>query len=257
MNVDGKREPIRAAGDEFAAGGITISPGELLHAIDQTPELFSPNVLLRAIVQDTLLPTVAYIGGPAEIAYMAQVEVVYGKLMNRMPAILPRPGFTLVLPHVARLLKKYGLSLSDILQGRQRLAAILAAGSLTKGLARRFERDEKTLQKALKGLEKPLELLDKSLLIRYRITGRALQAHRIASRTPYPVSLNHNFRVTEFHQPVRFSVLRVKMPPFKQAHFDLGRKFNEGHCRKAKRNASRVQRARRDCRRRDGSARLT
>jgi len=164
MNVDGKREPIRAAGDKFAAGGITISSGELLHAIDQTPELFSPNVLLRAIVQDTLLPTVAYIGGPAEIAYMAQVEVVYGKLMKRMPAILPRPGFTLVLPYVARLLKKYGLSLSDILQGRQRLGAILAAGSLTKGLARRFEQDEKTLQKALKGLEKPLERLDKSLL---------------------------------------------------------------------------------------------
>jgi len=164
MNVDGKREPIRAAGDKFAAGGITISSGELLHAIDQTPELFSPNVLLRAIVQDTLLPTVAYIGGPAEIAYMAQVEVVYEKLMNRMPAILPRPGFTLVPPHVARLLKKYGVSLTDILQGRQRLGAILAAGSLTKGLARRFEQDEKTLQKALKGLEKPLGRLDKSLL---------------------------------------------------------------------------------------------
>ncbi|MFZ0037285.1 MAG: bacillithiol biosynthesis BshC, partial [Candidatus Acidiferrales bacterium] len=115
-------------------------------------------------VQDTLLPTVAYIGGPAEIAYMAQVEVVYAQLMNRMPAILPRPGFTLVPPHVARLLKKYGLSPSDIFQGRQRLGAILAAGNLPRGLARRFERDEKALQKVLKGLEKPLGRLDKSLL---------------------------------------------------------------------------------------------
>ncbi len=164
MNVGGKREPVRAAGDKFVAGGITSSSSELLHAIDETPELFSPNVLLRAIVQDTLLPTVAYFGGPAEIAYMAQVEVVYAQLMNRMPAILPRPGFTLVPPHVARLLKKYGLSPSDIFQGRQRLGAILAAGNLPRGLARRFERDEKALQKVLKGLEKPLGRLDKSLL---------------------------------------------------------------------------------------------
>ncbi len=164
MNVDGKREPIRSAGDNFVAGALKMSSSELLRTVDETPDLFSPNVLLRAIVQDTLLPTVAYIGGPAEIAYMAQVEVVYSQLMNRMPAILPRPGFTLVPPHVSRLLKKYGLSLTDILQGRQRLGAILAAGSLASSLARKFERDQRSLQKALKGLEKPLARLDKSLL---------------------------------------------------------------------------------------------
>ncbi len=164
MNVDGKREPIRFVGEKFAAGGITISPAELLRAIDETPELFSPNVLLRAIVQDTLLPTAAYVGGPAEIAYMAQVEVVYARLMNRMPAILPRPGFTLVPPHVARLLKKYSLSLDDIFQGRQRVGAVLAGSSVPRGLAQRFERDEKMLRRALKGFVKPLGRLDKSLL---------------------------------------------------------------------------------------------
>ncbi len=164
MNVDGKREPVRFRNDKYRAGGVTISPGELLHAIDETPEIFSPNVLLRAAVQDTFLPTAAYIGGPSEIAYMAQVEVVYRKLLGRMPAILPRAGFTLVEPHVARLLQKYGMSLPDIFAGRQRVHAALASGSVPRGLAGRFNRDERTFRRALKAYAKPLARLDKSLV---------------------------------------------------------------------------------------------
>ncbi len=163
MNVDGKREPVRVTGDRFVAGGIKMSAGEMLRVVNETPELLSPNVLLRAIVQDTLLPTAAYVGGPAEVAYMAQVEVVYRQLLGRMPAILPRNGFTLVPPHVARLLTKYSLSLRDILRGRQRVREALAAGSLTRALARRFERDEKSIRKLLKSYANPLARLDKTL----------------------------------------------------------------------------------------------
>ena len=76
-NVDGRREPLRERNGKFFAGKSSFTREELHAAIDKDPEAFTPNVLLRPIVQDVLLPTAAYVGGPAEIAYMAQTEVVF------------------------------------------------------------------------------------------------------------------------------------------------------------------------------------
>ena len=73
---------------------------------ESEPEKLSPNALLRPVVQDFLLPTVAYVAGPAEIAYFAQSEVVYLELLGRMPVMLPRAGFTLVDAKAAKLLRR-------------------------------------------------------------------------------------------------------------------------------------------------------
>lgn len=162
--VDGRRQPLRARNGNFAAGNRSFSLEELLAGIEGSPENFTPNVLLRPIVQDTLLPTAAYIGGPAEIAYMAQAQVVYEKILGRMPAMLPRAGFTLVEPSIARLLKKYGLEVSDILSDRRGVRSSMELTALPKGVARRFERDEKALRRLLASYSKPLEILDKTLL---------------------------------------------------------------------------------------------
>jgi bacillithiol synthase len=71
FNVDGVRHPLRSRNGKFHAGHASFSIEELRTAIEATPDAFTPNVLLRPIVQDTLLPTAAYVGGPAEVAYMA------------------------------------------------------------------------------------------------------------------------------------------------------------------------------------------
>ena len=162
-NVDGIRQPLRQRNGKFFAGDATFSGEELRSAIEKTPEAFTPNVLLRPVVQDTLLPTAAYIGGPAEIAYMAQAEVVYKHLLGRMPAILPRASFTIIEPPIARLLKKYGLDFRDVIRGRQHLRARMEVKSLPHALARRFEKDEKSLRKLLAAYQKPLERLDGTL----------------------------------------------------------------------------------------------
>jgi bacillithiol biosynthesis cysteine-adding enzyme BshC len=162
-NVDGIRQPLRQRNGKFFAGDATFSGEELRSAIEKTPEAFTPNVLLRPVVQDTLLPTAAYIGGPAEIAYMAQAEVVYKHLLGRMPAILPRASFTIIEPLVARLLKKYDLDFRDVIRGRQHLRARMEVKSLPHALARRFEKDEKSLRKLLGDYQKPLERLDGTL----------------------------------------------------------------------------------------------
>lgn len=163
-NVDGRRQPLRRLNGNFSAGKASFSPDELRAAIDKSPEAFTANVLLRPIIQDSILPTAAYIGGPAEIAYMAQAQVAYKTLLGRMPAMLPRAGFTLIEPGIERIMKKYGLDIRDILRGRQYMRAKMEQTSLPRDLERRFETDEKALRKVMNSYRKKLERLDRSLI---------------------------------------------------------------------------------------------
>lgn len=164
FNVEGRREPLRSHNGKFHAGKTTFTPEELRAAIEARPEAFTANVLLRPVVQDAILPTAAYIGGPAEIAYMAQVQVVYERILGRMPAILHRASFTLVEPTIARLLTKYGLEVRDIFRGKQQLRSKMEQKFVPRALAKRFEKDEKTLVRLLQGYQKSFLHLDKTLL---------------------------------------------------------------------------------------------
>src|SRR6202044_31145 len=78
--VNGVRVPVHRANGEFSIGKERLLADEMIRNVGQHPEKFSANVLLRPVLQDYLLPTLAYFGGPAEIAYSAQVGVVYEKL---------------------------------------------------------------------------------------------------------------------------------------------------------------------------------
>lgn len=163
LEVDGKREALQRKNGDFLAGEAKLDQNELLERMDKTPEALSASVLLRPVLQDSILPTAAYIGGPAEVAYMAQAQVVYKRVLGRMPAILPRASFTLIAPEVARTLKKYELGFFDLLEGRQKLRRKMEARYLPAGLKAKFGRDEKTLRKMLAAYGKPFERLDKTL----------------------------------------------------------------------------------------------
>jgi len=132
--------------------------------MESRPEDFSPNALLRPVMQDSLLPTAAYIGGPAEVAYMAQASVVYKAILGRMPAILPRASFTVVEPPIANLLAKYGLGMRDFFPGRQHLREKMEAKFLPPGLAEQFEKDGAGLRELLEGYKVSLAKLDGTLL---------------------------------------------------------------------------------------------
>jgi bacillithiol synthase len=163
-NIDGRREPLRLRNGKFSAGKSTFSSEELHAAIEREPESFTANALFRPVVQDTLLPTAAYIGGPAEVAYMAQAQVAYEKILGRMPAILPRSSFTIIEPPIERFLGKYGLTIRDFLAGQQAVRAKMEAKSLPPELARKFEADEAALQGLLQAYTDPLNKLDSTLL---------------------------------------------------------------------------------------------
>lgn len=87
---------------------------ELLSIAAATPELLSPNVVLRSLCQDTLLPTVAYVAGPAEVAYFAQLKPVYEYFHVTMPIIYPRASVTIMEEKVQKVLDKYSLDLIDL-----------------------------------------------------------------------------------------------------------------------------------------------
>jgi len=162
-NVNGRRQPLRSRNGDFTVGKTRFTLDELRAAIEKSPEAFSANVLLRPIIQDTLLPTAAYIGGPAEIAYMAQNQIVYKSLLGRMPAIVPRAAFTLVDPLIARILAKFDLDVRDVFRGPQYLRKKMERKFLPKSLASRFDSDEKSLRRLLDKYRTPLAGLDSTL----------------------------------------------------------------------------------------------
>lgn len=113
------RLALRRTGEgAWKAGNRTYTKDELLAIAKEEPERLSPNALLRPVFQDAILPTAAYVGGPAEIAYFAQSATVYERLLGRVTAVLPRLSATLIEPSVATLLAKHELQLPDVLKAR-------------------------------------------------------------------------------------------------------------------------------------------
>ncbi|MGZ5438301.1 MAG: bacillithiol biosynthesis cysteine-adding enzyme BshC [Candidatus Aminicenantales bacterium] len=100
---------------------------DLLKLAKEKPSVFSPNVLLRPLYQDAVLPTVAYVGGPSEIAYFGQLKGVYEAFGLPMPVIYPRKNVTIVERKIDHILKKYGLSVPDLWRN-----AAGAIGEITK-----------------------------------------------------------------------------------------------------------------------------
>jgi bacillithiol synthase len=162
--VDGQRLALRPANGDLAASSKTASLEDTLKSMEEHPEEFSPSALLRPVIQDTLLPTVACIVGSAEAAYHAQTSMLYKKLLGRAPAILPRASFTLVPSHVSNLLKKYDLDAGAIFQGRHKLRARLEAEALPRELSARFDEGERAIKALAEGLREPLTKLDQTLL---------------------------------------------------------------------------------------------
>ena len=100
---------------------------DLLKLAKEKPSLFSPNVLLRPLYQDAVLPTVAYVGGPSEIAYFGQLKGVYEVFGLPMPVVYPRKNVTIVERKIDHILKKYHLSVPDLWRN-----ASGAIGEITK-----------------------------------------------------------------------------------------------------------------------------
>jgi bacillithiol synthase len=130
--------------------------------IDRAEHL-SPNALLRPVVQDYVLPTVAYVGGPAELAYMAQSQVLYEDLLGRMPVMLARSGFTLLDARAAKLMERYGLTVTSFFHGEDGVREAIARQIVPPALLGEFEEIQNTTVESLDRLRKDLVSFDATL----------------------------------------------------------------------------------------------
>jgi len=132
---NGRRVALRRAEGAYLAGQRRLSAAEVAARAGD----LSPNALLRPLVQDFLLPTVASVCGPAEVAYLAQSEVLYRALLGRMPVCVPRRAFTLVDTRSARLMRRYGLNIDALFHGEEALRERIAQRLVPPALERTFQ----------------------------------------------------------------------------------------------------------------------
>ena len=167
---NGARTAIHRLGEEGAEfridgeAGEKISQAELLRRLSAAPEHFSPNVLLRPIVEDYLLPTLAYTGGAAETAYFAQAGAVYDLLLGRVTPIIPRFSATIIEPKMQRLLEKHHIGVPEVMAGPDALRQQLAARSLPQDLHAAFEAARASIDANVAKLKERLTTLDRTLL---------------------------------------------------------------------------------------------
>ena len=175
LHAGGRRQALRRRDGRFrTVEGEPFSPEELLARQGKQPRVLSPNVLLRPVMQDFLLPTVAYVGGPSELAYLAQAVPVYERILGRVPVLVPRASFTFLEPPVQRLLQKYGLTLRDVCSGKQPLRERMAARFLPPDLTASFQKASAGLTESLNALQTALAKLDPTLAAAAANSGRKM-----------------------------------------------------------------------------------
>ncbi len=156
---NGRRLALRRHNSEYVLNGRRLNTSELAA---RAPEL-SPNALLRPVVQDALLPTAAYVGGPAELAYLAQSEVIYRRLLGRMPVPFPRSGFTLLDARSRKLMERYSLCLTDFFHGEEKLRERIAERLVPAALSAALGETKAAVESAAGRLHAALESFDPTL----------------------------------------------------------------------------------------------
>jgi bacillithiol biosynthesis cysteine-adding enzyme BshC len=175
----GARVALRISGSsEFSAGGKKYSSQQLLQILQDTPERLSPNALLRPVMQDYLLPTAAYVGGPAEVAYFAQSEVLYRAILGAATPILPRLSATLLSPRIQRLLKRYELALPQAWTTPEELALRLGARSMPVELKTHLRDLGNAVEAELLALEEYAASLDEGLAHTAHVAGSKIRYQR-------------------------------------------------------------------------------
>ncbi len=154
--VEDERDSIQYSDDDFCIKDKpqTFKKDELLQLLEKQPRKFSPNVLLRPLYQDTLLPTVAYVGGLSEVAYFAQMKEVYERFNLPMPIIYPRKSLTLIEKNVDKALGAYSLNVQDIWLNVDDKIKKIAKDKLPESLDKAFQTTVSHLDKDLTNIKK-------------------------------------------------------------------------------------------------------
>ncbi len=163
FHLSGARQPIRRDGDGYVVGDTKVALASLVEEARTNPGRFSPNVLLRPLVQDTLFPTICYVSGPSELAYLGQLRDVYNHFGIPMPLIYPRATATLIDGAAARFLSKHHVPLDDLRARDESGLNRLLQSQLPPEIEHSIKNAEDALRSALQGVIDAMPALDPTL----------------------------------------------------------------------------------------------
>ena len=163
FHIDGTRTPIRRQGDGFAVGEQTFARKALADEARREPSHFSPNVLLRPIVQDTLFPTISYVAGPSELAYLGQLGGVYAEFGVPMPLMFPRASATVIDAAAARFLRKYPLHFEELQPQDESALNRLLEAQLPASVEQALREGSDTIRRVMNGIAQALPAIDPTL----------------------------------------------------------------------------------------------
>jgi bacillithiol biosynthesis cysteine-adding enzyme BshC len=168
-------------GERIALRHRKLSARELA---DRAQDL-SPNALLRPVVQDYMIPTAAYIGGPAELAYLAQSQVLYRALLDRQPAAFPRAFFTLLDERSRKRMTRYQLGPTDLFASETAVRERIASRLVPAQLRARLDQTRSAFTSSLDALSADLKQFDVSLASALDTSRRKIehQVSRIERKT--------------------------------------------------------------------------
>jgi bacillithiol biosynthesis cysteine-adding enzyme BshC len=162
--IDGGRRPIRSAGEQFAIGDDdAVARETLIDRAFHEPWAFSANVLLRPIVQDTLFPTIAYVAGPNELAYLAQLRGVYESFDVPMPLMVGRATATLVDSAALRFVTRHDVAFESLRDQDEHALNELLRTLLPPSVERSIDEAERALAERMEAVIAALPEVDPTL----------------------------------------------------------------------------------------------
>jgi len=163
FHLDGGREPIRQQGDAFTIGSQTYTRHALLDLVTRAPHEFSPNVLLRPLVQDTLFPTVCYVAGPSELVYLGQLRGIYEAFGVPMPLIQQRATATILDSNSMRFLTRHDFPLESLRPQDEAALNQLLEAQLPASVEASLEEAARTVADRMDAVAKAVPLIDATL----------------------------------------------------------------------------------------------
>ncbi len=173
------RYPIEPHPDGYFLKGTRqhFSKQEMDTLVETKPELFSPNVVLRPLCQDTLLPTIAYVAGPSELAYFGQFRTLYDEFGLPQPIIYPRASVTIVEEKVEKVLERFSLEATDMFGDLEFLKQQVAEQISDLKAEEFFTSSWNSIRESLDQLKPALQSIDPTLLPALGHTLDKLHSH--------------------------------------------------------------------------------
>lgn len=160
---DGRRRRVSYRHGRYFAGDNAYTPPELLALLEQEPERVLPNAVLRPVVQEYLFGSTAFVAGPNELGYWAELQLVFAALDVEMPVVAPRAGATLAPPAVARRLQEWDVAPFDLLQRYDQVRFALLARQQPEAVGQSFAQSRETLQQVVSQIRAAVAQVDSTL----------------------------------------------------------------------------------------------